>query len=114
MHVTRLSHATPYEMPGHHGMRMSRLQGRDAGPSDTMWIGMSQIEPGGHIEPSSAPQERFYIILEGEVEIGNGIETHTLRKWDSCRIGPNETRIVHNKTSLPAVTLLAMALPEQK
>jgi quercetin dioxygenase-like cupin family protein len=111
MHVTRLAEAKTYEAPGHIGMRMLRLQGREAGPSDVMWLGMSQLEPGGRIEPSSAPQERFYVVLAGEVEISNGVETHVLSQWDSCRIGPNETRIVRNASGAPAVTLLAMALP---
>lgn len=30
-----------YEAPGHTDMRMFRQQGRDAGPSDMMWLGMS-------------------------------------------------------------------------
>lgn len=112
MHLTRLADAKPYEAPGHHSMRTFRLQGREAGPSDVMWLGMSFIEPGGRIDASSAPEERFYVVIEGEVEISNGVERHTLQRWDSCRIGPNETRIVRNHSERSAVILLAMALPQ--
>ena len=47
MHVVRFAEAPPYEATGHHAMRMVRLQGREAGPSDTLWLGVSRIEPGG-------------------------------------------------------------------
>lgn len=114
MHVTPFSDAKPYEAPGHHAIRMLRLQGREAGPADDMWMGMSFLEPGARIDPSSAPEERFYVVIEGEVEISNGSETHRLQRWDSCRIGPNETRIVRNTSQAPAVTLLVMALPKPR
>lgn len=112
MHLTRFDEARPYEAPGHHGLRMLRLQGREAGPAEVMWLGMSFLDPGARIDPSASPEERFYVVLEGEVEISNGNETHVLRRWDSCRIGPGETRIVNNRGMAPAVTLLAMALPQ--
>ena len=48
MHVTRFSEAPHYEAPNHFDMRCLRLQGKEAGPSTQMWMGMSQILPGGH------------------------------------------------------------------
>ncbi|CAN1560499.1 Cupin 2, conserved barrel [Rhabdaerophilaceae bacterium] len=114
MHVIRYPDAIPYEAPGHHNMTMLRLQGREAGPSETMWLGMSHLAPGARIEASSAPEERFYLVLEGEIEVSNGVETCVLGKWDTCRIGPNETRMVRNTTQSPAVTVLAMAQPQKR
>ena len=112
MHLTRIADGKPYEAPGHHGVNMLRLQGREAGPSDVMWLGISHLAPGARIDPSSAPEERFYFVIEGEVTVSNGVDTHVLKKHDSCRVGPNETRIVENRTKVAAMTLLAMALPK--
>ena len=46
MHVTRFDQAPAYEAPRHFDMRCLRLQGKEAGPSEQMWMGMSQILPG--------------------------------------------------------------------
>lgn len=45
MHVTRLDLAPTYELPGHDRMRILRLQGREAGPSDQLWLGLSYPLP---------------------------------------------------------------------
>ena len=47
MNVTRFASAPEYFPSRHDGMRCVRLQGHEAGPTDTVWIGVSQIEPGG-------------------------------------------------------------------
>ena len=47
MHLTRFDEAPAYHPPEHFDMRCLMLQGRDAGPSDTLWLGMSQILPFG-------------------------------------------------------------------
>ena len=49
MHVTRLADAKTYFAPNHNDMRCLRLQGHEAGPADLLWLGMSQILPGGHL-----------------------------------------------------------------
>ena len=111
MHVVRLTDAPRYEAPGHHDMRMFRLQGREAGPSEVMWMGMSQLLPGGRIDPSASPEEKFYLVLEGEVTFETPDGVVTLGVWDSCRIAPNESRALRNETKRPATVLLAMPLP---
>ena len=112
MHVNRLADLKPYQSPGHHDMRMFRVQGREAGPSDTAWLGMSQLLPGGRIDLSASPEEKFYVVLEGEITFTNGTDTVTLGTWDSVRIAPNEPRALTNATNRPATVLLAMALPK--
>jgi quercetin dioxygenase-like cupin family protein len=111
MHVVRLNDAPRYEAPGHADMRMFRLQGREAGPADTMWMGMSQLLPGGGIAPSASPEEKFYLVLDGEVTFETPDGVVTLGVWDSCRIAPNEMRALRNETKRPATVLLAMPLP---
>ena len=69
MHLTRFDEAPAYHPPEHFDMRCLMLQGRDAGPSDTLWLGMSQILPGGHTSLSASPSEKFYVVIEGELTI---------------------------------------------
>lgn len=110
MHVTRLADAPAYEAPGHAAMRMLRLQGREAGPADTLWLGLSHLLPGGGTTLDASPLEKMYVVVEGEVTVTNGTETATLGPWDSCRIAPNERRALANRTNRPATVLLAMPL----
>lgn len=110
MNVTRLAEAPAYEAPGHDGMRMLRLQGREAGPADTLWLGLSHLLPGGGTTLDASPLEKMYVVLEGEVTVTTGNETVTLGPWDSCRIAPGEPRSLANPTNRPATILLAMPL----
>lgn len=110
MNVVRLDAAPAYEAPGHDNMHMLRLQGREAGPSDVLWLGLSHLLPGGGTTLDASPLEKMYIVLDGEVTISNGTEEVTLRPWDSCRIAPEEPRALSNRTNRPATILLAMPL----
>ncbi|HEX2727912.1 MAG TPA: cupin domain-containing protein [Beijerinckiaceae bacterium] len=110
MNVVRLDAAPAYEAPGHNLMRMLRLQGREAGASDVLWLGLSHILPGGGTTLDASPLEKMYVVLDGEVTISNGTEEVTLRTWDSCRIAPDEPRALANRTNRPATILLAMPL----
>ena len=110
MNVVRLDAAPPYDAPGHDHMRMLRLQGREAGASDVLWLGLSHILPGGGTTLDASPLEKMYVVLDGEVTISNGADEVTLRPWDSCRIAPDEPRALSNRTNKPATILLAMPL----
>jgi len=112
MHVVRLDDAPPYEAPGHQDMRMFRLQGREAGPADVLWLGMSHLLPGGGTTATASAEEKFYVVLEGEVTVETDTGAETLKQWDSCRIAPNEKRALHNRTKRPATILLAMPFPK--
>ena len=57
MNVTRFKDAPPYFPAEHFDMRCLRLQGHEAGPATLLWMGMSQILPGGHITPGASPIE---------------------------------------------------------
>ena len=110
MNVVRLAAAPPYEAPGHDNMRMLRLQGREAGPSEVLWLGLSHLLPGGGTTLDASPIEKMYVVLDGEVTISNGTDEVTLKPWDSCRIAPDEPRALSNRTNRPATILLAMPL----
>ena len=57
MHVVPITKAPFYTAPGHMQMLMQRLQGMEAGPSDTVWIGCSVLEPGG-ASPTDVGREK--------------------------------------------------------
>lgn len=113
MHVTRIADAPAYEAPNHHDMRCLRLQGKEAGPSTQLWMGMSQILPGGHTALDPSPIEKLYLVLEGELEITGELDgvrqTQRLGPWDSCRFAPGEKRQLRNPGHRPAVVVLVMA-----
>ena len=43
MHVVPITKAPAYDAPGHMQMAMQRLQGMEAGPSGSVWIGCSLL-----------------------------------------------------------------------
>ena len=115
MHVTRLSDAKTYFAPNHNDMRCLRLQGHEAGPADILWLGMSQILPGGGTSLDASPMEKYYVVLEGELTLdtddGSGVKREILKQWDSCRIAPGEKRALKNETNRTVTVLLSMPLP---
>ncbi|MFT8242948.1 cupin domain-containing protein [Roseomonas sp. BN140053] len=114
MNVTRLDAAPAYEAPGHFDMRMFRLQGREAGPAESLWLGLSWLLPGGHTTLDASGVEKHYVVVEGELcivaERDGRREEATLGRLDSCRIAPGEARQLENRSNRPAAVLLAMPL----
>ena len=112
MHVTRLHTAPEYPAPNHHDMRCLRLQGREAGPAEQLWLGMSIIAPGGHTTLEASPIEKHYVVLEGELtlvgEIDGRQQQALLTRFDSCRFAPGEKRQLINHSEREARVLLAM------
>jgi len=112
MHLVRYEDAPGYEAPGHQGMAMRRLQGREAGPGDSVWLGLSVLEPGGGTTLSASGAEKFYVLIEGEVEVTaeqDGVRSSVLLgPLDSCRIAPHEARQLRNRGTTPAKLLLVM------
>lgn len=114
MNVTPIEAAPQYHPSGHFDMRCLRLQGMEAGPSETLWMGMSEIAPGGHTSLSASPYEKLYLVVEGEVVISTEDEEAVLGKLDSCRIAPGEARLLENRGKLPARIVLCMPLAKEK
>lgn len=114
MHLVRIEDAPAYEAPGHSAMAMQRLQGREAGPSDAVWLGLSRIAPGGGTTLDASDFEKIYVGIEGETTVSNGQDSVVLRPNDSCRIAPGEGRQLANATDRDAVVLLVMAMRPAK
>lgn len=112
MHVVPFDAAPHYDAPGHMQMLMRRLQGMEAGPSDSVWLGLSTIEPGGGTTSSASDLEKFYVCIQGVVEIeaedSHGAQVTVLAPLDSCRIAPNEARRITNRGTGAAKLLLVM------
>jgi len=110
VHVVRFADAPGYDAPGHNDMAMVRLQGREAGPSSDLWIGVSVIAPGGGTTLSSSAQEKMYVVLKGTLHVSNGQSEVVLDRWDSCRIAAGESRRLANRTNSLVTVLLVMPL----
>jgi quercetin dioxygenase-like cupin family protein len=117
MNITRFAQAPTYTAPRHFDMQCLRLQGHEAGPSQTLWMGVSVIAPGGHTSLDGSPLEKHYVVLEGEVTLVselNGVSIEAvLGRHDSACFAPGEKRQLVNRSSSPASILLAMPYPPQ-
>ena len=116
MHVVRCAEAPHYRSPGHVEMAMQRLQGLEAGPSESLWIGLLTISPGGGTTAAASGMEKFYVCIQGEVSVeaeASGMtERARLAPLDSCRIAPRESRRLSNPGNEPARLLLVMQLAQ--
>jgi len=115
MNLTRIDSAPVYEAPNHFAMRCLRLQGHEAGPSQSLWLGLSIIEPGGYTSLNASPLEKHYVVLEGELTLVSeldGVTTEAvLHPQDSACFQPGEKRQLINRSAGPARILLAMPYP---
>jgi len=105
MQVTRFSEAPSYQAPEHYDMSCLRLQGKEATTTDTIWLGLSHILPGGHTSLKDADVEKLYVVIEGEVTIQTDTEEFTLKRLDSCRLAPGEARALLIRGASPLVSL---------
>jgi quercetin dioxygenase-like cupin family protein len=111
MNLTRFAQAPVYVAPRHDGMRCLRLQGHEAGPSEALWLGVSQIEPGGGTGFDASPVEKMYVVLSGVVDVITEQGEARLEAMDSCRLAPGEKRELRNRGDALASVLLAMPYP---
>jgi len=110
MKITRLNECRKYSPPKHdptiHAMY---LQHRDMGCTAPFWVGCSYYLPGAKAEMAASPQDKIYVMLEGELIIEfEGGQIEVIRKGDSIFIGPNEMREIRNETNLVATMLVIM------
>ena len=108
MQVTRFDKAPGYVAPEHFDMACLRLQGREASPTEAMWVGMSHLLPGGYTSLKASPQEKIYVVIQGEVTIRTSDDEATLGPLDSVLIARGEERALENQTNKPATVLLLM------
>lgn len=109
MQVTRLTDAKPYEAPKHFKMEALRLQGAEASNIEDYSCSLSYFLPGGGAERAASPNEKVYVVVDGEITIITDDEEVTLGKLDSCLIGNNEFRTVENRSNTVATMLVIVS-----
>jgi mannose-6-phosphate isomerase-like protein (cupin superfamily) len=104
-----LSEVKPYAAAKHFNMAAMRLQGKEESGCQKFWMGLSYFLPGGGAEWAyeDNPNEKVYLVLEGEITVRNKTETITLGPLDSLYLGPNEGREIKNLTN-KTVTMLVV------
>lgn len=110
MKKVSLSEVKPYAAPGHFNMTAMRLQGKEETGIQIFWVGLSYFLPGGGAEWAyeDNPNEKVYIILDGEITVKNKTEEVTLGPLDSLYLAPNEGREILNKTNKPVTMMVVI------
>ena len=105
-----LSEVKPYAAAKHFNMTAMRIQGKEETGLQKFWVGVSYFLPGGGAEWAyeDNPNEKVYIVLEGEITVKNKQEEVTLRPMDSLYLGPNEGRSILNKTNKPVTMMVVI------
>lgn len=106
MEITRIDDAVTYEAPKHFKMIARRLQGGDATNAEHVSVAYSTFMPGGGAESGATPFEKVYVVMEGEISVTVDAGTFLLKKYDSCRIEPDESRTMLNESDAPAEVLV--------
>lgn len=101
MKKVSLSQVKPYAAAKHFNMTALRLQGKEESGIQKFWMGVSYFLPGGGAEWAyeDNPNEKVYLVLDGELTVKNKSEEITLKAMDSLYLGPNEGREIINKTN---------------
>ncbi|HSW58180.1 MAG TPA: cupin domain-containing protein [Dehalococcoidales bacterium] len=109
MKKVALSDVKPYTAAKHNNMTALRLQGKEETGIQKFWMGVSYFLPGGGAEWAyeDNPNEKVYLVLDGEITVRNKSEEVTLKPMDSLYLGPNEGREIINKTNR-TVTMLVV------
>lgn len=109
MKVTQLNDAKPYDAKQHFKMEALRLQGLEASDIESFSCSLSYFLPGGGAERAASPNEKVYVVVDGEVTIITDDEEVTLHKLDSCLIGNNEFRSIENRSNTVATMLVVVS-----
>ena len=110
MKKVSLSEVKPYAAARHFNMSAMRLQGKEETGIQKFWVGVSYFLPGGGAEWAyeDNPNEKVYVVLDGEITVKNRQEEVTLRPMDSLYLGPNEGRSILNKTNKPVTMMVVI------
>jgi mannose-6-phosphate isomerase-like protein (cupin superfamily) len=110
MKKVSLSEVKPYAAAKHFSMTALRLQGKEETGIQKFWVGVSYFLPGGGAEWAyeDNPNEKVYIVLDGEIMVKNKEEEITLKPMDSLYLGPNEGRSILNKTNKPVTMMVVI------
>jgi mannose-6-phosphate isomerase-like protein (cupin superfamily) len=110
MKKVSLSQVKPYVAVKHFNMTAMRLQGKEETGIQKFWVGLSYFLPGGGAEWAyeDNPNEKVYVVLDGEITVKNKEEEVPLKPMDSIYLGPNEGRSILNKTNKPVTMMVVI------
>src|SRR3989304_10041705 len=110
MKVMRLNDLKEYQAAKHFKMAAMRLQGKEETGIQKFWVGLSYFLPGGGAEWAyeDNPNEKVYIVLDGELTVKNKKEELVLGPMDSLYLAPNEGREIINKANKPVSVLVVV------
>ncbi len=93
MHVTRRGTGVPFT-PGadHHGVRPTRLHGREAGPTERLAATRSEFEAEGFVEAGPVSGETVYVLLTGQLTIEADGRRTALSAGDSVHLPSGTVR----------------------
>lgn len=113
MKAIKFEDVNAYNPPGHINMTALKLQGKEETGVSKFWVGLSHFLPGGGAEwgYEDNPEEKVYVVLEGEITVKTESETVVLKQWDSIFLEPNEGREIINETNRPASMLVIITNP---
>ncbi len=95
-----------YNPPKHNAMTAMHLHNKDVSGCQNFWVGLSHFLPGGGAEKGSAPSEKVYFVLAGELTVKTATQTVTLKPMDSLYLAANEERELINNTHMTASMLV--------
>jgi glyoxylate utilization-related uncharacterized protein len=104
-----LSQVKPYAAAKHFNCTTLRLQGKEETGIQKFWVGLTYFLPagGGEWAYEDNPNEKVYIVLDGELTVKNKTEEVTLGPMDTLYLAPNEGRSILNKSN-KTVTMLVV------
>ena len=114
MKTVRFDKVKAYNPPGHFNMAALKLHGKAETGLERFWVGLSHFLPGGGAEwgYEDNPEEKIYVVLEGEITVKTKKKTVVLKQWDSVFLEPNEGREIINHTNKPTSMLVVITTPK--
>jgi mannose-6-phosphate isomerase-like protein (cupin superfamily) len=112
LHVKRFADAKPYEAANHWDVKGLRLQGFEEGAPKKFWVGLSHFLPSGGAGPDSAPLEKVYVVLSGQMTLWADGQEVVLGPMDSCTIPANLERKITNQANDVCTMLVIVQTPE--
>ncbi len=106
MHIVKFDDAPEYEAQNHHGVTARRIQGREAGGPDGVYVSISEYPPGSGGDSIAGLAEVVYVILMGTMLITSDDGDAELSTGDSVSFAPGENRSAHNATDQHARLLV--------
>lgn len=106
MHVVRFADAPEYEARGHPGVTARRVQGREAGGPESLYVSISDYPPGSGGSSTIGDNEVVYVVLAGEIRVLHSGTVSDLAAGDSVSFAAGEDRATFNATNADARLLV--------